>query len=139
MFSQEGIALRLKQTWALITQQVLQVGAQGGQRGVDSISARGGGSHSPSLSPLASSQTSSLLTVFFFFVLVSFTVSPANLPVLLDCGIFSHPLPPFPRSLGRGGSKFPAGYRLSPSCGWVDIIFLFFQPSPLLGGQGCHG
>ena len=76
---------------------------------------------------------------FFFFVLVSFTVSPANLPVLLDCGIFSHPLPPFPRSLGRGGSKFPAGYRLSPSCGWVDIIFLFFQPSPLLGGQGCHG
>ena len=145
MFSQEGIALRLEQTWALITQQVLQVGARGDQRGVDIISARGGGSHSPSLSPLASSQTSSLLTVFFFrfffcfFVLVSFTVSPANLPVLLDCGIFSQPLPPFPQSSGRGGSKFPAGYQLSPSCGWVDIIFLFFQPSPLLGGQGCHG
>lgn len=58
MFSQEGSAMRLEQTWALITQQVLQVGAQGGQRGVDSISARGGGSHFPSLSPLASSQTS---------------------------------------------------------------------------------
>ena len=67
MFSQEGSALRLDQTWALITQQALQVGARGGQRGVDSISARGGASHFLSLSPLASSQTSSLLTVFFFF------------------------------------------------------------------------
>lgn len=119
MFSQEGSALRLDQTWALITQQAQQVGARGGQRGVDSISARGGGSHFLSLSPLASSQTSSLLTVFFFFffVLVSFTVSPANLPVLLDCGIFSHPLPPFPQSWGRGGNKYPAGYQFSPSCG----------------------
>ena len=51
MFSQEGIALRLKQTWAIITQQVLQVGARGGQRGVDSISARGGGSHLSLLLP----------------------------------------------------------------------------------------
>lgn len=36
MFSQEGSALCLEQTWALITQQALQVGARGGRQGVDS-------------------------------------------------------------------------------------------------------
>lgn len=142
MFSQEGSALRLEQTWALITQQVLQVGARGGQRGVDSISALGGGSHFPSLSPLASSQTSSLLTVFFFFVLVSFTVSPANLPVLLDCGIFSHPLPPppVPPELGEGwqqvSSWVPAFTIL-----WLGRYYLLYFSShlPSLGGKVATG
>ena len=54
---------------------------------------------------------------FFFFLYLLASVSPANLPVLLDCGIFSHPLPPFPQSWGRGGNKYPAGYQFSPSCG----------------------
>lgn len=36
MFSQEGSVLRLEQTWALITQQALQVGAQDGRQGLDS-------------------------------------------------------------------------------------------------------
>lgn len=132
MFSQEGSTLCLEQTWALITQQAVQVGARGGPQGVDSSLARGTCSYS--LSPLPSPQTPPSKP---FFVLVSFTDSSANLPVLLDSGIFSSS-PTF-QSWGRGSSKFPAGYQLPPSCGWLDIIFMYFQPSPLFGGKVATG
>lgn len=58
MLSQEGSALRLEQTWALITQQALQVTARGGQRGVASILARGVCSHFLSLSSCLTTDSS---------------------------------------------------------------------------------
>lgn len=76
------------------------------------------------------------LTVFLYLL-----ASQTLLPTSLSCLILEFSLAPAPnpQSWGRGDGEFPAGYQLPPSCGWVDIIFLFFQPSPLLGGQGCHG
>lgn len=64
------------------------------------------------------------------YLLASQTLLPTSL-VLLDSGIFSSSTS---QSWGRGSSKFPAGYQLPPSCGWLDIIFIYFQPSSLLGG-----
>ena len=146
MFSQEGIALRLEQTWALITQQVLQVGARGDQRGVDIISARGGGSHSPSLSPLASSQTSSLLTVFFFrfffFVFLYLLASQSLLPTSLSCWIVEFSLNPCPRSLRvRGGVA--ASSQLGTSFHHLvvgSILSSYFSSHlPSLGGKVATG
>lgn len=72
----------------------------------------------------------------FVYLLASQTL----LPTSLSCQILEFsPSPPPPRVGGGGSSKFPAGYQLPPSCGPLDIIFMYLQPSPILGGQGCHG
>lgn len=135
MFSQEGSAMRLEQTWALITQQVLQVGAQGGQRWTASLLEAVALTFRLSLLlPL----TDFLLTGFFFRTCASQSVLP-TLPVLVDCGIFSHPLPPSLQSWGRGGqlvhSWVPAFTIL-----WLGRYYLLIFPaiSPLLGRQGCQ-
>lgn len=139
MFSQEGSALRLDQTWALITQQAQQVGARGGQRGVDSISARGGGSHFLSLSPLASSQTSSLLTVFFFFLYL--LASQSLLPTSLSCWIVAFSLTPCPHS-PRVGGGVATSIQLGTSFHHlvVESYYLYFSSHlSSLGGKVATG
>lgn len=140
MFSQEGSALRLEQTWALITQQALQVGARGGQRGVDSISARGSGSHFSSLSHLASSQTSSLLTVLFFFLYL--LASQSLLPTSLSCWIVGFSLTPCPRSPRVGGgvaTSFQLGTSFHHLVVGSILPSYFSSHLPSLGGKVARG
>lgn len=116
---------------ALVSQQALQVGAQSGGEGCP-----GSWLEEPALTlSLLFPNHRPLPPNHVLYLLASQTA----LPTSLSCLVLEFSPALYCRRKGRGGSKFPAGCKLPPSCGWFNIIFIFFRPSPLLGGQGCHG
>ena len=140
MFSQEGSALRLDQTWALITQQALAGRGTGWPaRGGQHLCSRRGLSLSVSLSSCLLTDFLPADCFFFFFVLVSFSLS-CQPPCPVGLWNFLSPLAPIPPELGEGWQQVSSWVPVFTIL-WLSRYYLLYFSShlPSLGGKVATG